>query len=73
MTEPTRPTQPVSRADIEASLRAIQTGVEDKVKSKKTRIIQGASAAAIIVVLLVYLIGRRSGRKRSTVVEIRRV
>ena len=73
MTDPTRPPKPVSRADIEASLRAIQTGVEDKVKSKRTRIIQGASAAAIIMVLLVYFIGRRSGRKRSTVVEIRRV
>ena len=34
---------------------------------------QGAAVAGVIVILLVYLFGRRSGRKRSTIVEIRRV
>ena len=64
---------PITRDDIEQSFRAIQTGVVGQVKSKRTRIIQGASAAAVIVVLLVFLFGKRAGRKRTTIVEIRRV
>ena len=44
-----------------------------QVKSKRTRIIQGASAAAVVIVLLVFVFGKRAGRKRSTIVEIRRV
>jgi hypothetical protein len=65
--------QRITRDDIEQSLRAIQTGVEGKVRSKKTRIVQGVSLGAVILVLLVYVLGRRAGRKRSTIVEIRRV
>jgi hypothetical protein len=63
----------ITRDDIEKSLRAIQTGVEGKVRSKRTRIVQGASLGVVILVLLVYVLGRRAGRKRSTIVEIRRV
>jgi hypothetical protein len=63
----------ITRDDIEKSLRAIQTGVEGKVKSKRTRIVQGASLGVVILVLLIYVLGRRSGRKRSTIVVIRRV
>ena len=59
--------------DIETSMRGIQTGVETKVRSQKARIIRGVSLGAVLVVLLVYVLGRRAGRKRSTIVEIRRV
>jgi hypothetical protein len=65
--------QRITRDDIESSLRAIQTGVEGKVRSKRTRIVQGAGLGLVLVVLLVYVLGRRAGRKRSTIVEIRRV
>jgi hypothetical protein len=64
---------PISRDDIESSLRAIQTGVTTTVKSKQARIAQGAAVAAVIVVLIFFLLGKRSGRKKTTVVEIRRV
>ncbi len=63
----------ITRDDIEQSLRAIQTGVEGKVRSKKTRIIRGASLGAVLLILLVFVLGRRAGRKRTTIVEIRRV
>jgi hypothetical protein len=69
----TTPAQKVTRDDIERSLRAIQTGVEGKVRSKRTRLVQGASLGVVVIVLLVYVLGRRAGRKRSTIVEIRRV
>jgi hypothetical protein len=66
-------TQRITRDDIEQSLRSIQTGVNAKVRSQRATIIQGVSVATALVILIVFLIGRRSGRKRNTVVEIRRV
>ena len=63
----------ITRDDIEASLRGIQTGVEGKVRSQQQKIIRGAGLAAVVVVVLIFVLGRRSGRKRSTIVEIRRV
>ena len=69
----TTPAQKVTRDDIERSLRAIQTGVEGKVVSQRTKIIRAASVAGVVVVVLIFLLGRRSGRKRSAIVEIRRV
>jgi hypothetical protein len=65
--------QKVTRDDIERSLRAIQTGVEGKVRSQRARLIQGASVAAAVIALVIFLLGRRSGRKRSALVEIRRI
>jgi hypothetical protein len=69
----TTPTQKVTRDDIERSLRAIQTGVEGKVVSQRTKIIRAASVAGVVLVVLIFLLGKRSGRKRSAIVEIRRV
>jgi hypothetical protein len=66
-------TERISRDDIEQSLRAIQSGVTDKVRSQKTKVAQGATVAGVILVLLIFVLGRRSGRKRNTIVEIRRV
>jgi hypothetical protein len=66
-------TERITKDDIEQSLRSIQSGVTDKVKSQKARVVQGATAAGVILVLLIFLLGRRSGRKRNTIVEIRRV
>jgi hypothetical protein len=67
------PEQKVTRDDIERSLRAIQTGVGDKVVSQRTKIIRAASIGGVVLVLVIFLLGRRSGRKRSAIVEIRRV
>ncbi|MGH9286535.1 MAG: hypothetical protein ACRD0M_12815 [Acidimicrobiales bacterium] len=64
---------PVSRSDIEAKLREIKGEVGSAADAAKPA---GAAAAAVVFVALLgaaYLLGRRKGRKRSTVVEVRRV
>jgi hypothetical protein len=66
-------TERISRDDIEQSLRSIQTGLTDQVRSKKAMVIQGVTVAGVVVALLVFLLGRRSARKRNTIIEIRRV
>jgi hypothetical protein len=62
----------ITRADIEAKLRRLQGDVEDTVTSNRQKIITAVAVAAVVTVSLAYLIGRRAGRKRSAIVEIRR-
>jgi hypothetical protein len=63
----------VTRADIEAKLSEIR-GVADDT----TEVAQEATKTAMIVVgagvvVIAFLLGRRRGRKKSTIVEVRRV
>jgi hypothetical protein len=62
----------ITRADIEAKLRRLQGDVEDTVTSNRQKILTVVAVAAVVTVSLAYLIGRRAGRKRSAIVEIRR-
>jgi hypothetical protein len=43
------------------------------VEKAKPKLLAGAAGAAIFALLLAYLLGRRGGRNRSAVVEIRRL
>ena len=63
----------VSRADIEAKLREIRGEVDDTTNTAKPYALAAGVAVAIGVVALVYTMGRRKGKKRTTVVEVRRV
>lgn len=62
----------VSLSEIEARLRSLGTSAQQAVSESK----QSALAAALIggasVVAAAYLHGRRRGRKRASVLEIRR-
>jgi hypothetical protein len=66
-------TKKITRDDIESKLRELQGDVTDRVVASKQKIIMIAAGAGTAVLLLTYLIGRRAGRKKTTVVEIRRV
>jgi hypothetical protein len=68
-----RPAPPISRSDIETKLRALQGDVQDKVEDRRSTILAVAGAIGVVLVVSFYLLGRRSGRRRSTLVEIRRV
>jgi hypothetical protein len=63
----------VTRADLEAKFRSIQEGVQSKVESTKPNLVAAGAAAGFLVLVIFYLLGRRSGKKRTTVVEIRRL
>ncbi len=63
----------ITPQDIENKLRALQGDVQDKVDDKKSTIASVAAGGGIVLLLIFFLLGKRSGKKRSTVVEIRRV
>jgi hypothetical protein len=66
-------TTSITRADIEAKLREIQGGTEVGGDAAKGAGIAAGLGLLLLTILVAYLLGRRKGRKRRTVVEIRRV
>lgn len=63
---------PVTRGDIEAKLRQIHGEVDTTVDRAKPIGIATGAVVIVAVIGLVYLMGRRRGRKRATFVEVRR-
>jgi hypothetical protein len=66
-------TTKITRDDLEQRFRAIQEGAKAKVDDQKSTLATVAGIGGVLLVLLVFLLGRRSGKKRTTLVEIRRV
>ena len=63
----------ITRADIEAKLRQMRGEVDKTAEAAKVPIMAIAGGVAAAVVVVAFLLGKRRGRRRSTVVEIRRV
>ena len=64
---------PITRDDLEVKLREVQSDVEQRTQSAKSTLIPAGIVGGILVLLLVYFVGKRVGTKRSTIVEIRRI
>lgn len=73
MSPPPPPDGRITRADIEGRLRDMRGDVEETAEEAKTPIMAIAGGVVVAVVLIAFLLGKRRGRRRSTVVEIRRV
>lgn len=69
MTDPTR----ITPRDIETKFREIQYQVDTAADEGKEKVLPLAVAAGVVVLVVVFLVGRRSGKRRSTVVQIRRL
>lgn len=69
--QPTR--ERITRDDIEAKLRELEGDAREQVESARSTAVTVGVVALVLLLVLAYLLGTRKGRKRSTVVEIRRV
>ena len=72
MTAPTDDRK-ITRDDIESKLREIRGEVDSTATAAKPAAMAIAGAAVVLLLAGAYVLGRRKGRKKSTVVEIRRV
>lgn len=63
----------IGREDIEAKLREIRGEVDSTASAAKPTAMAVAAVAVVAVIGVAYLLGRRKGKLKSTVVEIRRV
>jgi hypothetical protein len=63
----------ISRDDLADKFRELQVDVKDTADEAKSYAIAAAAVAVVVVVAAAFLLGGRRGRKKSTIVEIRRV
>ncbi|MGD0943890.1 MAG: hypothetical protein ABR972_06385 [Acidimicrobiales bacterium] len=65
--------RPVTLSDVEDKLRDVGGSAESLVKAPAPPVIGIAVVAGVVALAAVYLLGRRRGRRRVSVLEIRRV
>lgn len=63
----------VTRSDIEAKLGEIQSAVTEQAQGARSRMVPLGIAALVLLLVIAFLVGRRRGRRKTTIVEIRRV
>jgi hypothetical protein len=63
----------ITRDDLEAKLREITGDVSDTVDAARGIGVAVAVGAGVLLVVTAYWLGRRKGRRRRTVLEIRRI
>jgi choline dehydrogenase-like flavoprotein len=73
LTAETERNEPITRDDIESKLRQLRGDVDEIGKASKGYVLAAGAVLAVGVVAAAYLLGRRKGKRRATVVEIRRV
>jgi hypothetical protein len=62
----------ITRDDLEAKFKALQDDVTEITETKKSSITVLAVAGIAVGLLTAYLLGRRGGKRRRGVIEIRR-
>ena len=63
----------ITRSDLESKFRAFQGDIQGKVDDKKQTLVAAGAGIGMFLMLVFFLLGRRSGKKKTTLVEIRRV
>jgi hypothetical protein len=72
MSKTATPTR-ITKDDLENKLRAFQGDIQDRVDDKKSTLMMVGGGALVVLLILFFLLGKRSGRKKTTLVEIRRI
>ena len=62
----------ITRADLEGKLKTLQNDIQGTADRNKSTLATYAAIASGVVVIVAFAFGRRSGRKRRSVLEIRR-
>jgi hypothetical protein len=63
----------ITPEDLRDKLQAFQGDVQGKVDDQKTSIATVAGGVGMALMIIMFLLGKRSGKKKSAIVEIRRV
>ena len=63
----------ITPADIEAKFRDIQGQMDVVAEDSKKKLAIAGTVLSVIILLIVYVVGRNAGKKTSSVLEIRRL
>jgi hypothetical protein len=66
-------TSKISRDDLEAKFRELQGDVQDTAEEATSYAVVVAAVLVVGIAAVTFVLGRRRGRKKSTIVEIRRI
>lgn len=64
---------PITRNHLESKLRELEGEVRDTKESAASTLLTVGAVVAVGVIAIAFLAGRRKGKKRTTVVEVRRI
>jgi len=67
------PDRKITRDDIESKLREIRGDVTERAEAAKVPALAIAVGVAVVTIAAAYFLGRRKGKRRQTVLEIRRI
>jgi 1-aminocyclopropane-1-carboxylate deaminase/D-cysteine desulfhydrase-like pyridoxal-dependent ACC family enzyme len=64
---------PITRDDLERKFRELDGEVAETKQSATSTLVTVGAVVAVGVIAIAFLAGRRKGKKRTTVVEVRRI
>jgi hypothetical protein len=62
----------ISPADIEAKFEELRGEVDETAEAAKGTVVTVAAVAGVVVLLAVFVLGKRRGKRKTTIVEVRR-
>ena len=65
--------EPITRDDLEAKFRELEGEATSTAQQARSYALAAAAVAVVTVATIAFVLGRRKGRKKTTVVEIKRV
>ncbi|HYL50372.1 MAG TPA: hypothetical protein VEZ15_00235 [Acidimicrobiia bacterium] len=68
-----KPPEKITRDDIEAKLRELRGEVDERVEEVKVPAIAVAVGVAVVAIVAAYWFGKRKGKKRQMVLDIKRI
>ncbi len=69
----TGPDGAITRDDLEAKLRELSDDVSETTETAKSYAMAAAVGVGLLIFAIAFRAGKKRGRRRSTVVEIRRI
>ncbi len=73
MSKTAEPQQKISADDLQAKLQSFQDGIQGTVDDKRSTLMTVGGGVLIVLLLVFFMLGKRSGKKKTTLVEIKRL
>ena len=63
----------ISADDLRNKMQGLQNTLQGRVDEQKNTLVTVGGVAIVVLLILFFLLGKRSGKKKTTLVEIRRL
>ncbi len=73
MTPPAKIDKKITPSDLEAKFEELQGDVNEQAEAARSTAATIGAVVAVVVVLGIFLLGKRRGNRKTTVVEVRRL